>query len=367
MIYLDSASTTPMTEPVIKAMMPYLTTQYGNPNSIHTLGIEARKAVDKAREQVAEIINAEPNQIVFTSGGSEANNLVLHGIRKVFPSIEIISSRMEHTSSIRALESVQNKSLVSFVEDLEDDYETHWATLLWKMYVNNEVGQVTNVYDIGEACYGNDNYLFGTDCVQALGFERIDVKEMMCDFLTMSAHKIHGPKGVGALYVRDKELIKPIINGGVNQEFGLRGGTENVAGIVGFGAACDIALKNREENRKRIIYLRELFLENLKDIRYNLNCKDESKILSIEFPNIDAETFVLALSSFDIAVSSGSACRNKESIVNQALLSYGLTENQARNTVRFSFSDINREDEVIEAAKRVKGIINMFGKLKGGM
>ena len=360
MIYLDSASTTPISEEVLKEMIPYLTTKYGNPNSIHSLGIEARMAIDKAREQVASIINANPDQIIFTSGGSEANNLVLHGIRKVYPSIEIISSKMEHTSTIKALESDDNKMLVSYAEELEADYETSWATLLWKMYVNNEVGQVTDVYNIGRKYYGNDNYLFGTDCVQALGFERIDVKEMKCDFLTMSAHKIHGPKGVGALYIRDKGLIEPIINGGVNQEFGLRGGTENVAGIVGFGAACEIAMNNWNNNRKNILYFRKLFLENLDGIRYNLNCTDESKILSIEIPEIDAETFVLAMSSCGVAVSAGSACKNGESVANQSLLAYGLSENKIRSTVRFSFSETNEEDEIIKAAQITKQVINIL-------
>lgn len=361
MIYLDSASTTPMHSEVVSEMIPYLTTQYGNPNSIHSLGIEARKAVDKAREQVAAAINAEPKQIVFTSGGSEANNMVIHGIKKAFPSVDYMSSRMEHTSTLKALEAeakAVNKSVVSFIEDVgEYDYDAAWGTLIWQMFVNNEVGKVNDVYNIGEKCIGNDNLLFGTDCVQAFGFERIDVKEMKCDFATVSAHKIHGPKGVGALFIRDEGLIEPIINGGINQEFGMRGGTENVAGIVGFGKACEIAESNREENRRKILYLRNLFLENLDGIDYKVNCNSESKILSVQFPKVDSETLVLLLAASEVAVSSGSACRNRESHVNSVLTTYGLSDKEARNTIRISFMDDNTEEEVIVASQVISKTI----------
>lgn len=371
MIYLDSASTTPISEEVLNEMLPYLTTKYGNPNSVHTLGIESRKAIDQARERVAMAINAEPEQIIFTSGGSEANNMVIHGIKKVFPSIDYISSRTEHTSSVRALESENEpyKSIVLFCD--EDNFlktiseeSFYSAQLVWKMFVNNEIGKVNDIYNIGNICRENENVVFGTDCVQAFGFEKIDVQEIGCDFLTISSHKIHGPKGVGALYVRNKDYIKPIINGGVNQEYGLRGGTENVAGIVGFGKACEIATNNLAESRSRILYLRDLLIKKLDGIDFKINCGDESKILSLQFPGIDSETLVLAMSAKNVAISSGSACRNLESKVSDALLSYGMLENEIRSTVRFSFMDTNTENEIENAAEVCKNTIKLITNIK---
>ena len=196
--------------------------------------------------------------------------------------------------------------------------------------------------------------LFGCDCVQALGFEEVDVKEMRCDFASMSSHKIHGPKGVGALYAKDLDSLHPLIGGGVNQEFGIRGGTENVAGIVGFGQACEIAMKNREENKSKILLLRNLFLEHIDGINYKLNCSDQSKILSIQLPGIDAETFVLVMSSLGVAISAGSACRNLEAEANGALIAYGLTETEARNTIRISFMETLTENDIINAAEKFK-------------
>ena len=355
MIYLDSASTTLVSDAVLNEMLPYLKDTYGNPNSIHTLGIEARKAVDKARERVAYAINANPNQIIFTSGGSEANNLAIKG-----SDVDCgIFSRMEHTSSVKAMSHLpvvleSNGSIKDFLTNCLSVNKAEIPGIAWKMFVNNEVGFVSPVYDIGEFLQNKNYLLFGTDCVQALGFEHIDVQEMKCDFLTISSHKIHGPKGVGALYVRDKALIKDsLISGGSNQEFGIRGGTENVPGIVGFGKACEIASRNREENRSRILYLREMFTDLLIEhgVNFNVNCIDESKILSIQLPGIDAETFVVLMSSMGVAISSGSACKNNESEPNSALITYGLSPTEARNTVRISFMESLTEDDIIKAAE----------------
>lgn len=356
MIYLDSASTTPIAYEVLDEMMPFLSAEYGNPNSIHSAGRAARKAVEKAREQVAASINAKPEQIIFTSGGSEANNMVIRGSKKVFA----ISDRAEHTSSIKSIESLKYHALMNFDIDFIKRNPFAGKTLVWKMFVNNEIGAVNPVYEIGEVCSGNNNLLFGTDCVQALGFERINVREMKCDFLTISAHKIHGPKGIGAVFVRDKDLLDPLIYGGESQEFGLRGGTENVAGIVGFGRACELAEQNRSENRERILYLRNLFLEKIDGVGYKLNCTDESKILSLQIPGIDAETLVLAMSSANVAISAGAACRNLESQVNEALKAYGLTEEESRSTVRLSFMECLSDKEVMSAAENFRVMVDVI-------
>ena len=368
MIYLDSAATTPMSLEVLNAMVPYMTSEFGNPNSIHSLGVSARKAVDKAREQVAALINANPSQIVFTSGGSEANNLAIKGCGKLYA----MSSSMEHTSSLRSLEAAMASTFYvmdekydyyNFVGDVEhirfpmraeDFIHLNQSYLVWKMFVNNELGILNPVYDLGLTCSKYKDILFGCDCVQALGFEEVDVKEMRCDFASMSSHKIHGPKGVGALYAKDLDSLHPLIGGGVNQEFGIRGGTENVAGIVGFGQACEIAMKNREKNKSKILLLRNLFLEHIDGVNYKLNCSDQSKILSIQLPGIDAETFVLVMSSLGVAISAGSACRNLEAEANGALIAYGLTETEARNTIRISFMETLTENDIINAAEKFK-------------
>lgn len=360
-IYLDSASTTPISKEVLRSMLPYLTTEYGNPNSVHSLGISARKAIDKAREQVAAAINANPQNIIFTSGGSEANNMVL----KSLPRDITYTYATEHTSSKRAVSSYGGqvyqieggKCLKNLIVKQNAKESKEPKGLVWYMYVNNETGQKNPIHKLGERCAQTSQLMFGTDCVQALGFEKLDVEEIQCDFMTLSSHKIHGPKGVGALYVREPDLLKPLISGGVNQEFGLRGGTENVAGIVGFGEACEIATKNREDNKARILHLRKLFLEHINGINYKINCSEESKILSIRFNDIDAETFVVAMSTMGVAVSAGSACRNKEVSVNESLLALGLNEQQARCTVRFSFMESLTDEEVKKAAAQCKQII----------
>ena len=366
MIYLDSAATTPISDEVLSAMTPYLTTHYGNPNSVYPLGTEARKAISAARQQVADAIGAEPNQIIFTSGGSEANNLAIQGFCKSH-NAGIIFSKTEHTSSINASSIIHN---TLYLEEHFDDDDQNCKelesykgadALVWRMYVNNEIGKVNNVCKIGGVCRSNDHLYFGTDCVQALGFERINIKEIGCDFATFSAHKIHGPKGVGALYVKDKNMIEPLIYGGISQEFGLRGGTENVAGIVGFGKACEIAEKNREYNRKKILYLRHLFLEMIDGMEYKLNCDDESKIISLTIPGVDAETFVVAMyASYGIAISSGSACRNNELIANEALIQYGLTVQNARETVRLSLSENLSDVDIQVVANSCKEIIKIL-------
>ena len=361
MIYLDSAATTPIRKEVLKEMIPFLTTKYGNPNSVYELGRDSRMAIDEARERVASSINANPRNIVFTSGGSEANNIVLRGFNRDVT----YKYANEHTSSNKAADAYGNLIVNLSADDwiasnLHQNNDSELLELVWYMYVNNETGKKNPVHEIGSICSGNPLSAFGTDCVQALGFEKIDVEEIKCDFMTLSSHKIHGPKGVGALYVRDRDLINPLILGGANQEFGLRGGTENVAGIVGFGKACEIATKNLDENRERILYLRNLFIRNLDGIRYIINCNDESKILSIQLPGIDSETFVVAMSTMGTAISSGSACKNGESKANEALIAMGLNHDQAMNTVRFSFMESLLEDEVINAAMQCKQVIKML-------
>lgn len=375
MIYLDNASTTQVDPEVIEAMIPYLTEQYGNPGTIYSFGRIAKKAVEKARTQVAAFIGAEPEQIIFTSGGTESNNTVFSSLENYLirtGKTHIISTLSEHDSVIKAIEAlcVKRGFYSSFIRpnaqgtvDANDIIsEINEKTgLISVMYVNNEVGSENPVEEIGTLCKSH-GILFHTDCVQAAGSHEIDVKKIGCDFLSISSHKIHGIKGVGALYVRDKSLLSPIIHGGDKQEFGLRGGTENVPAIVGFGKACEIATKKQHEtdvltsSLKQIFYssllkeLKELGLEEVVHINGDLIIK-HGKILNLRFDKVDSETLLLMLDAKNICISAGSACRSQESEPSRVLLAMGIEPEDARNSVRISFSRMNTEEEIEEATK----------------
>jgi len=355
MIYLDNASTTKIDPRVLEAMMPYLTEQYGNPGSIHMFGEEARKAVDKAREQVAKAINADPEEIIFTSGGSEANNLAVKFARDFWgPGHKVISSLMEHDSMKKALRNYYPKQVEFFKYMKPDDLikevkrQDDSAFVSSFMYVNNELGFVNPVKEI---CDGSDAMTI-VDAVQALGSEEIDVKKIGCDLMTFSSHKIHGPKGVGALYINKgltREFFCPLIFGGDHQEFGFRGGTENVAGIVGFGKACE--LQNVDSNKTAILSLKKAFFDALNFDFVVHNAEETSKIISMFVQYADAETLVLMLSSKGVCVSAGSACKSLEQKPNEVLLAAGLSEYEARHTIRISLSTMNTIEEMKEAAR----------------
>ena len=364
MIYLDNASTTGISPVVLEAMMPYLTTDYGNPGSVHGMGIEARKAVDKAREQVAKAINADPQEIIFTSGGSEANNLAVKFADEFWmdSGVRAVTSLTEHDSMKRAMKHYfPNTKMHQYLNPADvlqtlnnDDFSEVMRTYVSSfMYVNNELGFVNPVYDICSAA-GRAGVLSIVDAVQALGHEKIDVREMHCFCMSLSSHKINGPKGVGALYVSRifggrNSFVEPLIYGGENQEFGLRGGTENVPGIVGFGAACEQI--NVDQSKTVIRELRKAFLETL-DFDHVVNFdKHDSKIISLTVKDADAETLVLMLASKGVCISAGSACKSLEQKPNEVLLAAGLSEDEARHTVRVSMSHHNTVEEVREAAK----------------
>ena len=383
MIYLDNAATTTLAPKVLEAMMPYLKDEYGNAGSIYSLGREAAGAITKARKQVADFIGAKPEQIIFTSGGTESNNLAILGCKDYLDMIgkkHILTSPTEHDSVLRAInalckplrhnneECIKAEFYTSFLSvnkqgyvstedlkhrlDLNDD-----IGLVSVMYVNNEIGTINAVKQIGELCRKKCT-LFLTDCVQAAGSVALNVDEIGCDFMSISSHKIHGPKGMGALYVRDKKYLSPIIHGGTAQEFGLRGGTENVAAIAGFGKACELMTEGFYDytKYKKLFYhilvdkLSEFNIEN--DIKVNgVPPKYDGKIMSLTFKNTDAETLVLMMDSKGVCISAGSACTSHESKPSHVLKAIGLSDDDARSTVRISFSEFNEFYEVIRAAK----------------
>lgn len=391
MIYLDNAATTKLSPGVFAAMAPYLQEEYGNAGSIYSLGRRAAEAITAARKQVADLIGAKPEQIIFTSGGTEANNLAILGTKHYLGKVckkHIITSSVEHSSVLNAVKSLHcdneecikdefyisylpvNKdgvvSIENFIGSLQDN-----TGLVSVMCVNNELGTRNPVIQLGDICR-QKNILFHTDCVQAAGSYTLDNISKHCDFLSISSHKIHGPKGVGALYVRNAEYLSPIINGGSEQEFGLRGGTENVAGIVGFGKACELAMEDLSENIRITTNYKQCFYNVLRKKLYDNNLYNVMKlnglppecpgrILSLTFNGVDAETLVLMMDAKEICISAGSACHSHESKPSHVLTALGLSEEEARSTVRISFSEFNEMCEVEKAAKLLADCVQVLG------
>ena len=380
MIYLDNASTTMLAPEVLDEMMPYLEEQYGNPGTVYSFGKSAREAVELARKRVADFIGAKPSQIIFTSGGTEANNMALKCSRYgEEPVSDIVISEIEHDSIRKTAQYLQENHIADvkvvkvnkygLVENI-DDVVTDSTELVSIMYANNEIGSANKVKAIGKFCNCR-GILFHSDCVQAAGCFDIDVNECGFDMISISSHKIHGPKGVGALFVRDKQCIEPLIHGGGHQEFGLRGGTENVAGIVGFGKACELC--DYDKTYSHIKDIKQTFYSRLTSSLDKLGCKEivhlnaiplqltQSKVLSLRFDNVDAETLVLLLSTKGVYVSAGSACRSLEQEPSHVLTAIGLTPEKARNTIRFSFSKYNSIGEVEYAAELVaKSVFSLY-------
>lgn len=374
MIYLDNASTTKIDPSVLDAMMPFLTDEYGNPGTIYGLGRRAKEAVEKARAQVAKFIGAKPEQIIFTSGGTEANNMVFSSLLSFLEQSEkthVITTSSDHVS---VLDSARNLCIKRGFDLTELQVNHHGCVELGNlkselrentglvsiMYMNNETGSENPVEEIGAMCRER-GILFHSDCVQAAGCCKLDVEKMNCDFLSLSSHKIHGPKGVGALYVRDISLITPMIRGGSAQEFGMRGGTENVAGIVGFGAACELMNERLHEIDVHNSMLKQIFYtvleENLKaqGLQHVLHVNGDliikhGKTINIRFDGVDGETLLLMLDAKGIYVSAGSACHSHESKPSHVLLAMGIDPEDARNSIRVSFSKMNTEAEVRYAA-----------------
>lgn len=378
MIYLDNASTTEIDGAVLEEMLPYLKDRYGNAGNIYKLGRESMKAISNARRKVADFINASPEQIIFTSGGTESNNTVIRQIC----SGNMICSDIEHDSVIEAMAqhsmsdgisttivpvrvdsgTVNPLSLMSAI-----DKETKLVSI---MYVNNELGTVNPVRELAEICH-EKNVLFHTDCVQAAACKKIDVKKIGCDFLSISGHKIHAPKGIGALYVKDIKKLRPLIVGGKAQENGLRGSTQNVASIVALGKACELQniwLKSNSE--AKYSEFAEIFKRALAEskIDFKINCESSkektNKVLSITIPGIDGESLVLMLDTKDVCISSGSACKAHETKASRVLKAIGLSDEEAHNTVRISFGKYNTVSEVETAARLLVNQVETLRRIK---
>lgn len=392
MIYLDNAATTELYPAVFQEMLPWLRAHYANPGALYASGRRAREAVELARHRVAEFLSCESEQVIFTSGGSEGNNLVIKGILPYLDKRSrrcIVTSAVEHDSVLRAVESCTKHGFYS-QSVLPDKHgrispgavgeqlslETGFASI---MYVNNETGAVNEVEKIGELCH-EQNVLFHTDCVQAAGCLPLDPALLNCDFLTVSSHKIHGPKGVGAVFAADPSLLDPLISGGSHQEFGLRGGTENVAGIVGFGKACQIANDRLEMYIRTFRRLHGVFYDAVRREFSACGLEDKvvdtvplfvsrqaAKVLSLRFLGVDAQSMLLALDALGVCCSAGSACTSMENEPSHVLKAMGITDDDARSTLRFSFSDFNTDQDLLDAARKIcEAYRTVSGLTKGG-
>lgn len=367
MIYLDSAATTPMADCVLEAMLPWFKENYCNAGSVYKKGRDAKRAIENARAQVARIFNAEPENIIFTSGGSEGNSFAFQAASELMETSgkkHILVSSVEHNSVLRAADSLTKRGFCVDYLPVSECGTVLFDTvkraikpetgLISIMLVNNETGAINFLEDISALCQEN-GILLHTDCVQAAGVWNPNSQEIQFDFATVSAHKFHGPKGVGALYIRKPKLYTPMIHGGHNQEFGLRGGTENVPGIVGMGAAAEVIITDAKYLHEKLWEYRIKFWDVIhnrlgESVHINGQWMTLSKVLNVRVDGVDADTLVMALEAAGVYVSAGSACNSFELEPSHVLLAMGLTPDEARSSVRISFSGLNTEFEIVSAA-----------------
>ena len=378
MIYMDHSATTPVKKEVLEEMLPYFTEFYGNPSSVYALSNYSRIAIDKAREQVAKAIGAKKNEIFFTGGGSESDNWALKGIayKNSEKGNHIITTKIEHHAILHTCEYLEKQGfqvtyldvdeygLIS-LEELEKAI-TEKTLLISIMFANNEIGTIQPIKAIGEIA-SRHNVLFHTDAVQAVGSLPIDVNDMKIDLLSMSAHKLYGPKGVGALFIRQGVKIDPLISGGA-QEKNKRAGTENTAGIAGLGKAVELAYSNLEENTKHLLYLRERLIKGIQTkIPYvKLNGHPVDRLpgnVNFCFQFIEGEALLLSLDMMGIAGSSGSACTSGSLDPSHVLLSIGLPHEIAHGSLRLSLGTANSDEDVDYVIDQLVIIVDRLRKM----
>jgi len=370
LIYLDNAASTKIHNDVLEDMMPYLKEHYGNPSSIHRYGRLARKAIEKARKQIAYLINADPSEILLTSGGTESNNTALYGIAKKNPRSRIITSSIEHDAILEPCKKLEKEGFdiiylpvnnYGLVDPLIlNDNLTENTSLVSIMFGNNEVGTVEPISDFVKICK-EQNIPFHTDAVQAIGKIPIDVKELGIDLLSISSHKINGPKGIGALYIRKGISIDPVILGG-GQENGLRSGTENVANIVGFGKACELSRINLLENISRMKELRD-YISNkiIQEIpKVILNGHPESRLpnnIHFTFLGVNGEDLLIKLDEHEIAASTGSACSVQIQKASHVLQAMGFSHEQITGSLRLTLGISNNLEEMDKTVEILKNVV----------
>lgn len=388
MIYLDNASTTKLDKRVLDRMLPYLSEEYGNPSAIYKPAKTARKAVEEARATVAKILNCEPTEIYFTASGSESDNTAIKGIARRYrdKGRHIITSKIEHPAVLETCKALEREGFdVTYIsvdgngildlKELENSIRED-TILISVMFANNEIGTLQPVKEIGEIAKRHGVF-FHTDAVQAVGSEWIDVKELGIDSLSLSAHKFHGPKGVGALYVKSGVRFERFVDGG-HQEKGRRAGTENVAGIVGLAAAMELSYAELQEKNGRVRALRDYYeAEVEKRIPYIKRNGDQKKRLAgtsnISFEFIEGEGLLLNLDLKGICASSGSACTSGSLDPSHVLLAIGLKHEIAHGSLRISIGKYNTKEEIdflvenlVEIVNKLREMSPLYERVAGG-
>ncbi|MCR5581605.1 MAG: cysteine desulfurase NifS [Pseudobutyrivibrio sp.] len=387
-IYADNAATTAASPKVVEAMLPYFTEVYGNPSSLYSVGQKAKEVLEESRERIAKVLNASPREIYFTSGGSEADNqaiisAALAGARK--GKKHIISTAFEHHAVLKTLEKLEKEGFEITLLDVHSngvidanqvrDAIREDTALVTIMYANNEIGTIQPISEIGQICK-EKGVTFHTDAVQAVSHVHIDVKEQNIDMLSISAHKFHGPKGVGVLYAKRGIILSNIIEGGA-QERGKRAGTENLAGIVGMAVALEDAVASIDKNNERLAPLQKRLIDGLAAIPYSeLNGDRDRRVTSnvnFCFEGIEGESLLLLLDDKGIAVSSGSACTSGSLDPSHVLLAIGRPHEVAHGSLRISLGEDATEEQVdyiinsvTEVVEYLRGFSPFWGDLDTG-
>ena len=367
-IYLDNSATTKLDKEVLKEMLPYLQENYGNPSSAYRIGRENKAIIEDARKQVAKVLNANTEEIYFTSGGSESDNMALKGV--AFANQDkgrhIITSKIEHPAVLDTCKELErhgfeityinvDKNGIVDLKQLETSIRED-TILISIMFANNEIGTIEPIKNIGRIAK-QYNILFHTDSVQAIGNIKIDVKELGIDLLSLSAHKFYGPKGIGALYVRDGINFRKYLNGG-HQERNKRAGTENVAGIVGLGKAITLAYNNFEDKNKYLYNLRTYLINEIKN---NIEKRLQGNI-NISVNGVEADNILTELDKRGIFISTGSACTTGSIESSHVLKAIGLSDTKAHSSIRISLGKYNTKDELKHFSKELKEIIENLRK-----
>lgn len=381
-IYMDYAATTPVDKEILKEMLPYFDKIYGNASSIHSFGIDSSNAVEEARERIGKLINGSPGEIVFTSGGTESDNLAIKGVayqyknKRKTQGNQIITSNIEHPAVLETCKYLEREGFkvkylpvdkFGFIDtdNLEKaiSKDTFLVTI---MYANNEIGTIEPIKEIGKIT-SEHNILFHTDAVQAVGKTPIDVKKLNIDLLSISSHKIYGPKGCGALYIKKGTKIQTIQHGG-GHEYGLRSSTHNTPGIVGLGKACELGKARLEKDTMHMRKLRDILIKNvISNIEKSyLNGHPEKRLVNnahFRFTAIEGESLNMMLDDKGIAAATGSACSSKKLQASHVLLAIGLKPEEAHGSLRLSLGRMNNEEEISYVSEVLPGIVEKLRKM----
>ncbi|UKN01265.1 cysteine desulfurase [Paracrocinitomix mangrovi] len=370
-VYLDNAATTPMAPQVIERMTEVMKENFGNPSSIHSFGRNAKAVIEIARREVAKLINAEPKEIIFTSGGTEADNMAITSAVKDLGVTRVISSKIEHHAVGHTIDCLDEEVTVEWVKlsdkgavdlaDLERLLSSNEKTLVSLMHANNEIGTLLDIKKVSEICKKHGAY-FHSDTVQTMGHYKIDVKDIGADYITCAAHKFHGPKGVGFLYVNKNIAVSPIIQGGA-QERGLRGGTENLIGIAGLAEALKLANEDIQGHIDHVQGLKSYMMDELKnrisDVEFHGETDPDKSlytVLNVCFPDFENKSMLLFLLDIDgVACSGGSACTSGSNTGSHVLR--GINADTNRPNARFSFSRFTTKEEVDYALSIIEKVV----------